>query len=215
VQLVLHAAALGEPGALYTLQMGDQLKLVDIARNLIRLSGFVPEEEIPIQFVGLRPGEKLSEELVASDETLSRSSIDHILRVQSIARVDVQALDAELAQLERYATVDDADTVLALLTRIVPTFEPRLCETRSALPRSPVDARAAAPRTTALKRRGPAAPPDRVFANRRSPVAERRGAPRGGRRLTDLIGLDAAARVASAHGLPAASPHPGHSGAIQ
>jgi FlaA1/EpsC-like NDP-sugar epimerase len=200
VQLVLHAAALAEPGALYTLQMGDQLKLVDMARNLIRLSGLVPEEDIAIEFVGLRPGEKLSEELVASDEILSRSEVPNILRVRRSDELDPSMLIADLAYLERVAALDDAPMVMALLARMVPTFR---AQTGDLLPSAhlpaiaPTTGRIA---TTAGRKRRPVTHTDRVFADRRSTALDRRKVPRGGRRLADLIGFDAAARIAAAAG---------------
>ena len=109
VQLVLHAAAIGARGAVYVLEMGDQLKLVDVARNLIRLSGFVPDEQIPITFVGLRPGEKLFEELVGADETVSVSPVDKILRVEERQRRDIGALTLLTSELEQRALRGDTE----------------------------------------------------------------------------------------------------------
>jgi len=122
VQLGLHAAALGEAGGLYVLDMGEQIKLLDIARNLIRLSGFVPEEEIPITFTGPRPGEKLFEELVGSGEVLEPSGVDKILRVACPWVTATDVLLADTLRLERSASRGHSVEVLALLSKVVPTF---------------------------------------------------------------------------------------------
>jgi FlaA1/EpsC-like NDP-sugar epimerase len=125
VQLVLQAAALGENGALYVLDMGDEIRVVDMARNLIRLAGFIPERDIPITYIGPRPGEKLSEELVASDESIEPSRLEGIRRVRSTGDLGLAGLERTVADLERVAEKGAAGAVvLQQLGAMVPTFRP-------------------------------------------------------------------------------------------
>jgi FlaA1/EpsC-like NDP-sugar epimerase len=114
VQLVLHAAAQAQSGEIYVLEMGEPVKVLDMARDLIRLSGFVPEEEIPIAFVGLRPGEKLYEELVGQDEYVQASAVEKILRVTS-RTPPADDFASSIAALERAAAEGRRESVIAAL----------------------------------------------------------------------------------------------------
>jgi FlaA1/EpsC-like NDP-sugar epimerase len=148
VQLVLQAAALGDNGAAYVLDMGDEIRVLDIARNLIRLSGFIPEREIPITFIGPRPGEKLSEELVASGETVEPSGIQGIRRVRASANPTCATLEQDVAELERLAELGGAGSVIQQLCALVPTFRPSaerdldIAPSQPDLPASPAGAAA-------------------------------------------------------------------------
>lgn len=118
VQLVLHAAAHAETGAVYVLEMGEQVKLVDMARHLIRLSGRIPDEDVKIAFVGLRPGEKLYEELVASGEEARPSGIEKIHCVRSASIPGAELLLA-VGELELTAKRGASDLVRRYMSEII------------------------------------------------------------------------------------------------
>jgi FlaA1/EpsC-like NDP-sugar epimerase len=121
VQLVLHAAALGENGAIYVLEMGEQLHVVEMARDLIRLAGLVPGRDIRIDFTGLRPGEKLSEELVGRDEMAERSQTEKILSVRG-PQMPLALLACRIASLEQLAQNGRTAQVLSALREMLPSL---------------------------------------------------------------------------------------------
>jgi FlaA1/EpsC-like NDP-sugar epimerase len=110
VQLVLHAAAKAHSGGMYVLNMGEQVKIVDLAANMIRQAGHVPDEDIKIVFIGLRPGEKLEEELTGSDEQIEPTDVSE---VSSVVRPELPAgLWERVERLEDVATACDVAAVV-------------------------------------------------------------------------------------------------------
>jgi FlaA1/EpsC-like NDP-sugar epimerase len=118
VQLVVQAGAIGESGHVYVLDMGEPVRIVDLADKMIRLSGKEPGADVAIEFIGPAPGEKLHEELVGDGEDASPSphpKIDLITR----APVDAEWLEAELAVLERLVTDGETLELVGELRRVV------------------------------------------------------------------------------------------------
>jgi FlaA1/EpsC-like NDP-sugar epimerase len=122
VQLVLQAAALGGQGNVYVLNMGEQVRVADMARDLIRLAGYIPGEDIEIVFTGVRPGEKLSEELVGPGEELQDSEVTDIKRVRVRNRIDREEFASAVERLEQLAIAGDDPRVVEALREMVPAL---------------------------------------------------------------------------------------------
>jgi FlaA1/EpsC-like NDP-sugar epimerase len=118
VQLVVQAGAMAERGQVYVLDMGEPVRIVDLAEKMILLSGKQPGTEVPIEFIGPAPGEKLHEVLVGDGESVTPSSHPKILRVGRVP-VDPDWLEAELGLLERLVADGETLELVGALHRIV------------------------------------------------------------------------------------------------
>ncbi|HEY6605264.1 MAG TPA: nucleoside-diphosphate sugar epimerase/dehydratase [Gaiellaceae bacterium] len=118
VSLIVQAGAIGGRGQVYVLDMGEPVKILDVARNMIRLSGKAREGEIPITFVGVRPGEKLHEELWTEGETVGPTSHPKILRAAR-PPIDVEWLDHELEELGRMVSRGETLDVVSKLAAML------------------------------------------------------------------------------------------------
>lgn len=119
VQLVLQAGSMAKGGEVFVLDMGEPVKIVDLARDLIELSGLVPHEDIKIEYTGTRQGEKLFEELLTAEEGTSATKHEKIY-VANSQTVDTNQLQIKLAALRQ--AVNDDESV-RLISRIVPTYD--------------------------------------------------------------------------------------------
>src|SRR5207249_403262 len=124
VQLVLRASTLTQGGEIFVLDMGQPVKLVDMARNLIRSAGLAPDKDIKISFIGLRPGEKLHEELVATDEKVELTEVDKILKIRPSGHIDQASLIDRILAMEKLAVAGRAESLIKMLCEIVPNFKP-------------------------------------------------------------------------------------------
>jgi FlaA1/EpsC-like NDP-sugar epimerase len=153
VGLVLESAALGSSGAIFTLDMGKPVRILDLARQLITLYGFIPDQDIRIEFTGLRPGEKLFEELSYQGESITTTRHPKIMRLVCEPQ-PLELIRAQILGLAEKADRLEADHLKRLLSQAVPEYKPQMTAT---------PALAGAPRT-AMVEPHTAIPPKRELA---------------------------------------------------
>jgi FlaA1/EpsC-like NDP-sugar epimerase len=121
-QLILQAGSMGDGGEIFILDMGTPIKIADMARDLIRLSGFEPDVDIKIEYVGLRPGEKLYEELITEGENIVPTHHEKIMVLKGV-ECDLQLLNGKVDELAHLAEEQDGEQVKIKLRQIVPEYD--------------------------------------------------------------------------------------------
>jgi FlaA1/EpsC-like NDP-sugar epimerase len=122
-RLTLQAAAMGNGGEIFLLDMGTPIKIVDMAHDLIRLSGLEPDVDVKIEFIGLRAGEKLYEELITEGEGIVATSHEKIMVLQG-ATCDLKLLNGKIDELAALAKKQDRAMIMKKLQEVVPEYQP-------------------------------------------------------------------------------------------
>ena len=127
-QLILQSGAIGSRkggrAEIFILKMGTPVRIVDMARDMIRLSGFEPEVDIPIEFTGLRPGEKLHEELISEGEDVVPTGHDKIMVLMNGSQPNLGTLNGRIDQLMKWAEKQDEKKIREALREMVPEYRP-------------------------------------------------------------------------------------------
>ena len=132
VSLVLQASYYAKGGEIFVLEMGEPVKIDDMARNLIRLSGYTPDVDIKIEYTGLRPGEKLYEELLMNEEGMQETE-NKLVHIGKPIEMDDEWFREKLAQLDEASRYED-DSIRVLVSQIVPTYHYQPEEKKEACP---------------------------------------------------------------------------------
>lgn len=122
-QLVIQASCYAQGGEIFVLDMGEPVKIYNLAENIIRLSGYEPGVDMEIKVTGLRPGEKLYEELLMSEEGLGKTTHSKIFIGKQLD-IDMDSLNTKLALLKNALETNDADNIVSALKEAVPTYQP-------------------------------------------------------------------------------------------
>jgi len=125
VLLVLEASAVGQGGEVFILDMGKPIKILDLAKDMIRLSGYEPDVDIPIVFTHIRSGEKLHEQILSAEEGVEYTEYEKILKARSKNKREPEALMKKINLLIKISGENsEEDEIIKLLKEIVPTYKP-------------------------------------------------------------------------------------------
>ena len=123
VRLVIQAGAMAQGREVFLLDMGHPVKIVELARQMIELRGFVPDRDVPIQFTGLRPGEKLYEELLIEPEKAEVTTHPRIFRSHEPFPETI-TIRVEIGVLKKAIAENDLEAALGVMKRLVPEYGP-------------------------------------------------------------------------------------------
>ena len=123
VQLLIQAGAMGNGGEILMLDMGEPIKILDLAEDLIRLSGLEVDKDIKIAFTGLDPGEKLYEELLTPQEGVTATKHQRIF-VAQLEQIEEKQLVSQIKELSQFADTLDAEGIVSKFQELVPTYQP-------------------------------------------------------------------------------------------
>ena len=125
VQLVLQASTMGKGSEIFVLDMGEPIRILDLARNMIRLAGRVPDEDIEIRIIGLRPGEKLNEEIMIEGENIMPTY--HVkIKIFQGRPISREYIESWLSELESLLVQRNELAVVSHLQELVPEYQPGL-----------------------------------------------------------------------------------------
>ena len=123
--LVMEAGTMGKGGEVFVLDMGKPIKILDLAKEMIRFSGLEPDKDISIVFTGIRPGEKLFEEVLTAEEGTVTTKSKKILKTK-LSESDWYKLNSGLEKLKTAATASDKNAIIEILKELIPTYHPKL-----------------------------------------------------------------------------------------
>jgi FlaA1/EpsC-like NDP-sugar epimerase len=120
--LVMQAGSIGQGGEVFVLDMGEPIKILDLAKEMIKLSGFEPDKDIPIVFTGTRPGEKLFEEILTAEEGTISTKNQKIF-IAKLSEVDENKLNQGLEKLKKVTHNLDKEGIKTILKGLIPSYK--------------------------------------------------------------------------------------------